>query len=71
MNLECGDLSPLWKLPLPLGEGRGEGQSYGTESHFSFNLLEEFHGYPLYDQHVVSYLELMKQPYTGCNPRGL
>src|SRR5262249_40987395 len=35
----------------------------------AFNLLEEFHGYPLYDQHVVSYLELMKQPYTGCNPR--
>jgi hypothetical protein len=21
--------------------------------------------------HVVSYLELRKQPYTGCNPRGL
>jgi len=39
--------------------------------HIAFNLLEEFHGYPLYDQHVVSYLELMKQPYTGCNPRGL
>ena len=29
--------------------------------HIAFNLLEEFHGYPLYDQHVVSYLELMKQ----------
>jgi D-alanine-D-alanine ligase len=39
--------------------------------HIAFNLLEEFHGYPLYDQHVVSYLELMKQSYTGCNPRGL
>src|SRR6202165_434056 len=39
--------------------------------HIAFNLLEEFHGYPLYDQHVVTYLELMKQPYTGCNPRGL
>jgi D-alanine-D-alanine ligase len=37
----------------------------------AFNLLEEFHGYAIYDQHVVSYLELMKQPYTGCNPRGL
>jgi len=36
-----------------------------------FNLLEEFHGQVVYDQHVVSYLELMKQPYTGCNPRGL
>jgi D-alanine-D-alanine ligase len=39
--------------------------------HIAFNLLEEFHGYPLYDQHVVSFLELMRQPYTGCNPRGL
>ena len=37
----------------------------------TFNLLEEFHGYSLYDQHVVSYLELERQPYTGCNPRGL
>ena len=36
-----------------------------------FNLLEEFHGITLYDQHVAAYLELMKQPYTGCNPRGL
>lgn len=39
--------------------------------HVAFNLLEEFHGYSLYDQHMVSYLELKKQPYTGCNPRGL
>lgn len=36
-----------------------------------FNLLEEFHGLGVYDSHVVSYLELMRQPYTGCNPRGL
>ena len=36
-----------------------------------FNLLEEFHSVPHYDQHIVSYLELMQQPYTGCNPRGL
>ena len=39
--------------------------------HICFNLLEEFHGVGLYDQHVVSFLELMKIPYTGCNPRGL
>jgi D-alanine-D-alanine ligase len=39
--------------------------------HIAFNLLEEFDGYPLFDQHVVSYLELSKQKYTGCNPRGL
>ena len=41
------------------------------EPDVAFNLLEEFHGVALYDQHVVSYLELMKTPYTGCNPRGL
>ena len=39
--------------------------------HVWFNLLEEFHGVGVYDHHVVSYLELMKQHYTGCNPRGL
>ena len=39
--------------------------------HIAFNLLEEFHGIAVYDQHVVSYLELLRQPYTGCNPRGL
>jgi D-alanine-D-alanine ligase len=36
-----------------------------------FNLLEEFHGETTYDQNVVSYLELLRMPYTGCNPRGL
>ena len=41
------------------------------EPDICFNMLEEFHGVALYDQHVVSYLELMRQPYTGCNPRGL
>src|SRR5581483_8473811 len=25
----------------------------------------------MYDQNVASYLELMRIPYTGCNPRGL
>ena len=36
-----------------------------------FNLLEEFHGETLYAQNVVSLLELLQVPYTGCNPRGL
>jgi D-alanine-D-alanine ligase len=36
-----------------------------------FNLLEEFHGETTYDHNVVGFLELMKVPYTGCNPRGL
>jgi len=36
-----------------------------------FNLLEEFHGLSNFDQHVVSYLELLKLPYSGCNPLGM
>lgn len=36
-----------------------------------FNLLEEFHGDTAYDQNVASYLELLRIPYTGCNPRGM
>jgi len=39
--------------------------------HVVFMLLEEFHGVPAYDHAIVSYLELLKQHYTGCNPRGM
>jgi D-alanine-D-alanine ligase len=36
-----------------------------------FNLLEGFANIGVFDQNVVSYLELLRIPYTGCNPRGL
>ena len=39
--------------------------------HVAFNILTDFHGVIAYEAHVVSYLELLKQPYTGCNPRGI
>ena len=39
--------------------------------HVVFNLLVEFQGEVTHDQNVVSYLELMRMPYTGCNPRGM
>jgi D-alanine-D-alanine ligase len=52
-----------------LGKIRKEVEDW--QPHVAFNLLEEFHGIAVYDQHVVSYLELLRQPYTGCNPRGL
>jgi D-alanine-D-alanine ligase len=39
--------------------------------HVAFNLLDEFRGETMLDQNVVSYLELVQVPYTGCNPRGL
>ena len=41
------------------------------QPHITFMLLEEFHGVVTYDFAIISYLELMQQPYTGCNPRGL
>jgi D-alanine-D-alanine ligase len=36
-----------------------------------FNMLEDFHDVGVFDQNIVSYLELLRVPYTGCNPRGL
>lgn len=39
--------------------------------HVVFNLLVEFHQMANFDQHVVSFLELFKLRYTGCNPLGL
>ena len=39
--------------------------------HIAFNLLEGFDDVTIFDQNVVSYLELLKLSYTGCNPRGL
>src|SRR3954451_7278773 len=39
--------------------------------HVVYTLLEEFHYTSGYDQNIASFLELMKIPYTGCNPRGL
>jgi len=56
----------VWGELLPLRDALAEWQP-----HIVFNLLEEFRGEPMYDQNVVGYLELMRVPYTGCNPRGL
>ena len=39
--------------------------------HITFNLLEAFHEVGTFDQNLVAYLELLRMPYTGCNPRGL
>ena len=59
--------------PIGLYDNLGELKAALLEwkPHIAFNLLEEFQGIAKYDQHVVSFLELMRQPYTGCNPRGL
>jgi len=66
---DCGhDVTPLG-VDSDLGVLRDAMVS--IKPHITFNLLEEFHGVAVYDQHVVSYLELMRRRYTGCNPRGL
>jgi D-alanine-D-alanine ligase len=44
---------------------------YEWKPHVVFNLIEAFFGLRELDQHVASYLELLRVPYTGCNPRGL
>lgn len=71
----CSHLRNLGHDVKPLGVREDLGIIKSTvedyRPHVCFNLLEEFHGIGCYDQHVVSYLELLKQPYTGSNPRGL
>src|SRR5687767_7862384 len=58
---------------LGLGDNLGELRTAITDwkPDVAFNLLEEFQGIVTYDQYVVAFLELMKLPYTGCNPRGM
>jgi D-alanine-D-alanine ligase len=56
----------VWDELAPLRKALAE-----HEPDIVFNLLEEFHGQAVYDHNVVSYLELMRTAYTGCNPRGL
>ena len=53
------DLSPLRRM------------NFEHKPDLAFNMLEEFNGEAVYDANVVSYLELIGLPYTGCNPRGL
>jgi D-alanine-D-alanine ligase len=41
------------------------------QPHIIFNLLEQFFGENFYVPYLLGYLELMHQPFTGCNPSGL
>lgn len=43
----------------------------GWRAHVVFNLLMEFRDVAAYQVHVVSYLELLGVPFTGCNPLGI
>jgi D-alanine-D-alanine ligase len=44
---------------------------YEWKSDIVFNLLEEFRGEGFYVPYVLGFLELMRQPFTGCNPGSL
>jgi D-alanine-D-alanine ligase len=60
-------------MPLGLSDSLSELRRAITDwrPDIVFTLLEEFDGIVTYDPHVVAFLELMRQPYTGCNPRGM
>jgi D-alanine-D-alanine ligase len=70
-----GTLRDMGHEVLALGVGDSLGVIrrglHDLKPHIAFNLLEDFHDVPVYDQNVVSYLELVRLCYTGCNPRGL
>src|SRR3989454_7262513 len=59
--------------PLGVHDDLGEIRRLVTEwkPQIAFNLLEAFDDVTIFDQNVISYLELLKLSYTGCNPRGL
>src|SRR6266853_3050371 len=59
--------------PLGVHDDLGDIRRAGTDwkPHIAFNLLEGFDDIVIFDQNVVSHLELLKLSYTGCNPRGL
>ncbi len=58
---------------LPVHDDLGDIRRASEEwkPHIAFNLLEGFDDVTIFDQNVVSHLELLKLSYTGCNPRGL
>ncbi len=58
---------------LAVHDDLGEIRRLATEwkPHIAFNLLEGFDDVTIFDQNVVSHLELLKLAYTGCNPRGM
>jgi D-alanine-D-alanine ligase len=62
------DVAPLG-VHDDLGQIRQANEEF--KPHIAFNLLEAFHEVGTFDQNVVSYLELIRLAYSGCNPRGM
>ncbi len=71
----CDALTALGHVVIPVGIRENLGPLREAIAEHSpdiaFNLLAEFQDVASRDQGVVSYLELVGVPYTGCNPRGL
>jgi len=71
----CATLTALGHEVQPLGVADDPGvirdAVINGKPNVIFNLLEEFHGLGMYVPFVLGYLELMRQPYTGCNPGAL
>jgi D-alanine-D-alanine ligase len=65
----CGHEVRVLGINDKIGELRRVVRDWRPE--IAFNLLEEFSGIVTYDHYVVALLELMRQPYSGCNPRGM
>ena len=60
-------------LPVGVGDDLGVVRRtvYEWKPHIVFNMMEAFHELGTFDHNIVSYLELLRVPYTGSNPRGL
>jgi D-alanine-D-alanine ligase len=60
-------------LPLGVHDDLGELRraNFEWKPQITFNLFEGFDDVTIFDQNVVSHLELLKLAYTGCNPLGL
>lgn len=41
------------------------------QPHIAYNMMEAFADIGALDYYIASYLEMVRLPYTGCNPRGL
>ena len=58
-------------LPVATDMGKIRDEIESFKPYVVFNMLEEFAGVGVFDTHVAAFLEALRQPYTGCNPRGL
>ncbi len=71
----CDAIAALGHVVIPVGVRENLAPLREAIAEYSpdiaFNLLAEFQDVASRDQGVVSYLELMGVPYTGCNPAGL